>query len=87
MSTPNDREFAYWHRVASEVLIRATTNGDRFDERLATARDYGRRSLQVASTPREQQLACDFLAAVDHQESLTMHADPLVSGSASTDDK
>lgn len=65
MTTADDREFAYWHRVASESLIGAATNADRVSEQLDTAKDYGRRAFIVAVNGREQMLAMGLLMTVE----------------------
>lgn len=70
MNTPNDREFAYWHRVASEALIQAATMDDRQVEHLDTAADYGRRALLRATNPKEQMLAMGLLMTVEGIEVL-----------------
>lgn len=61
MSSPSDREFTYWHRVASENLIQAATNNERVDELLDVAEDYGRRALLAATSARERMLAMGLI--------------------------
>lgn len=65
MSTPNDREFIYWHRVASEALIAAATHDERVPEQLDIASDYGRRALLAGTNVRERMLAMGLLMTVD----------------------
>lgn len=64
MSTPNDREFSYWHRVASESLLNAAIHEERVPEQLDIAEDYGRRALRAGDTARERMLAMGLLTTV-----------------------
>lgn len=64
MNTPDDREFTYWHRVASENLLKATTVTSREIEHLDAAADYGRRALQRATNAKERMLAMGLLMTV-----------------------
>lgn len=64
MSTPNDREFAYWHRVASENLIQACTLTEREVEHLEISQDYGKRALVQATNTKERMLAMGLLMTV-----------------------
>lgn len=65
MNTPSDREFSYWHRVASENLIQAAVYEDRVCERLDTAEDYGRRALLAGVNIRERMLAMGLITTVE----------------------
>lgn len=65
MSTPDDCEFAYWHRQASEHLLRAVTRSQRVIEQLDMARDYGKRGLLTAANVRERMLATGLLMTVE----------------------
>lgn len=64
MNTPDDREFAYWHRVASENLIQAATFDERQVEHLDAAADYGRRALLRSTNAKERMLAMGLLMTV-----------------------
>lgn len=64
MNSPDDREFTYWHRVASENLLQATTTTAREIEHLDAAADYGRRALLRATNGKERMLAMGLLMTV-----------------------
>lgn len=64
VNTPDDREFAYWHRVASENLLQAATFEDRQIEHLDAAGDYGQRALLRATNSKERMLAMGLLMTV-----------------------
>lgn len=65
LSTPDDREFIYWHRVGSEALIAAATHDQRVPEQLEAALDYGRRALLAGTNVRERMLAMGLLMTVE----------------------
>lgn len=76
VSTPDDREFAHWHRLASKNLIQAATQDTRIPERLDVAEDYGRRALLVGVNSRERMLAMGLITTVQairvlHETGLT----------------
>lgn len=61
MTAAGDREFAHWHRIASEALISASTQDERVFEQLDAAQNYGKRALMAASNARERMLAMGLI--------------------------